>query len=248
MLASAETLKRFDTDGTPIVMGKEKWTKRCASRKKYQTPYGEIERNVYQTSKGGRIYCPLEAAWIGRATPTLDAAVATVAISLDGAMLPMRESGWREAMVGHVSLYAPDGERLHSLYIAEAPEYGKATCKERLEREIGRVKAQYPEALHLGIADGVPSHWSFLEAHTKRQRLDYFHAAEYLPNLAMAAYPGKSDPPKRDAWRHERQHRLKPEPGAVDALIAEAEDLMRKTSLSKTVTANLRAALTYFTK
>ena len=61
---AAGALKRFDTDGSPIVMGEIKWTKRSASAKKYQTPYGEveIERNVYQTSKGGRIYCPLEAA------------------------------------------------------------------------------------------------------------------------------------------------------------------------------------------
>ncbi len=75
MRASAEALKRFDTDGSPIVLGAIKWTKRCASPKVYQTPYGavEVERNVYQTSQGGRIYCPLEAAAriIRHATPRL---------------------------------------------------------------------------------------------------------------------------------------------------------------------------------
>ncbi len=76
--------------------------------------------------------------------------------------------------------------------------------------------------------------------------LDYFHAAEYLPHLAMAAYPDKTDQPKREQWRHEQQHRLKHAPGAVDALIADAERLSRKTSLSKTVKDNLQAALTYF--
>ncbi len=308
-LASAEALKRFDTDGSPIVMGAIKWTKRCAAPKVYQTPYGavEIERNVYQTSQGGRIYCPLEAAarivrhatprfaqqlshkyaqsnvnavcldlrenhgrqiaasyvqnvadWVGGiaeakeevweyAAPALEAAVTTVAISLDGAMLPMQEAGWREAMVGSLSLYAPDGERLHTIYVGEAPEYGKETFKHRMEREIARLKARYPEALYLGIADGAASNWAFLEQHTERQLLDYFHAAEYLPHLAMAAYPGKTDQPKREQWLHEQQHRLKHEPGAVDALIAEAERLSRKTSLGKTVKDNLQAALTYFT-
>ena len=308
-LASAEALKRFDTDGSPIVLGAIKWTKRCAAPKVYQTPYGavEVERNVYQTSKGGRIYCPLEAAarivrhatprfaqqlshkyaqsnvnavcldlrenhgrqiaassvqnvadWVGGiaeakeevweyTTPALETAVTTVAISLDGAMLPMQEDGWREAMVGSLSWYAPDGERLHTIYVGEAPEYGKATFTHRMEREIARVKACDPEARDLGIADGAASNWAFLEQHTERQLLDDFHAAEYLSHLAMAAYPGKTDQAKRESWLHEHRHRLKHEPGAVDALIADAERFVRKTSLGKTVKDNLQAALTYFT-
>ncbi len=308
-LASAEALKRFDTDGSPIVMGEIKWTRRSTSPKQYQTPYGEVEiaRHVYQTSKGGRIYCPLEAQarivrhapprfaqqlshkyaqlnvnalcqdlwdnhrrkiapsyvqnvadWVGGiacakeehweyVTPKLDKAVATVAVSLDGAMLPMQESGWREAMVGTVSLYAPDGKRLHTTYIGEAPEYGKARFKQRLSREIARVKTLYPKALYLGIADGAKDNWNFLEQHTERQVLDFFHAAEYLPHLAAAAYPGKTDNPRRERWLHDQRHRLQHEPGAVDTLIAEAERLMRKRSLGKTVRENLHAASTYFT-
>jgi hypothetical protein len=100
--------------------------------------------------------------------------------------------------------------------------------------------------LYLGIADGAHDNWSFLEQHTTRQLLDYFHAAEYLPHLAMAAYPGKTDQAKREQWLHEQQHRLNHESGAVDALIAEAERLTRKTSLGKSVQDNLQAALTYF--
>ncbi len=102
---------------------------------------------------------------------------------------------------------------------------GKAHFHQRLEREIARVKARYPEAFYLGIADGASTNWTFLEQHTERQLLDYFHAAEYLPALAMAAYPGKTDQPKREQWLQEQRHRLKHEPGAVDALIAEAERL-----------------------
>ena len=73
------------------------------------------------------------------------------------------------------------------------------------------------------------------------------HAAEYLPHLAMAAYPGKTDKPKREQWLHDHRHRLKHESGAVDTLIKEAERLMNKRSLGKTVKDNLQAALTYFT-
>jgi hypothetical protein len=72
-LATAEALKRFDTDGSPIKLGDTKMTARDKDNKTYQTPYGsvQLERYVYQTSKGGRIYCPLEhhARIVRGATP-----------------------------------------------------------------------------------------------------------------------------------------------------------------------------------
>ncbi len=39
----------------------------------------------------------------------------------------MREDGYREAMVGNISLYDVTGTRQHTVYIGEAPEYGKGT-------------------------------------------------------------------------------------------------------------------------
>ena len=68
-----EALQRFDTDGSPIRVGEVKLTARGRDPKEYQTPYGvvDVERYVYQTSRGGRIYCPLEqqARIIRGATP-----------------------------------------------------------------------------------------------------------------------------------------------------------------------------------
>ena len=315
-LATQQTLKQFDTDGSAIITGGIKWTKRGSNRKNYQTPYGEveIERYVYQTSKGGKIYCPLEhnariirhatprfakqlsykyaemnvnkvcndlednhgrkiaasyvqnvADWVGGiasakeeqweyATPQLDNAVNAVAISLDGAHMPMKasqeegnkEGGYRQAMVGTISLYNCETERLHTIYLGEAPEYGKSTFIQRMTREIERAKALYPEALYLGIADGAADNWSFLEQHADKLLLDYFHASEYLPHLAQAAYPGKTDKPQRETWLADRRHQLKHEPGFVDKLIEEAERLLKKKSLGKTVRENLNKALTYF--
>ncbi len=72
-LATAEALQKFDTDGSSIKLGEVKMTVRDKTNKTYQTPYGGvlIQRNVYQLSKGGRIYCPLEnnAQIIRGATP-----------------------------------------------------------------------------------------------------------------------------------------------------------------------------------
>ena len=307
-VATTEALQRFDTDGSPIKWGEVKMTARGKNNKTYQTPYGSItlQRYVYQSAKGGRIYCPLEqnariirhatpkfaqqishkyavmnapsvcldleanhhrkiahsylqdvGDWVGSIaqakeevwtyeTPPLDAAITTIAISLDGAYVLMREEGYREAMVGNLSLYDVTGKRQHTVYLGEAPEYGKGTFFKRLEREIATVKKHYPKALYLGIADGASSNWRYLEKHTDRQLLDFFHVTEYLAKVAYAAYPGKTDKPKRTLWLDERCQQLKHQPDTAETLISEMETLSRKTSLTKTIKADLQAALTYF--
>ena len=70
--------------------------------------------------------------------PELNALISRVAIGLDGTCMLMCETGWREAMVGTISLYDIAGERQHTMYIGATPEYGKARFLERLEREIER--------------------------------------------------------------------------------------------------------------
>lgn len=307
-LATAEALQKFDTDGTPIRLGEVKMTVREKDNKTYQTPYGsvKIQRNVYQSSKGGKIHCPLESTariirgatpkfaqqishkysnmnapavcrdlnenhhrkiahsylqdvsdWVGSIaqakeeiwdyeTPKLDEAISTVVVSLDGAYILMREDGYREAMVGNISLYDVTEKRQHTIYIGEAPEYGKGSFLQRLEKEINTVKKQYPDALYLGIADGAKTNWSFLEKHTSRQLLDFFHVTEYLATVSYAAYPGKTDKPKRETWLNERCTQLKYDSKAVEELIREMEKLSRKKSLTKTTKEKLLAALTYF--
>lgn len=55
-------------------------------------------------------------------TPELSCSISTIVISLDGAYVLMREDGYREAMVGHISLYDLTGKRQHTIYLGEAPE------------------------------------------------------------------------------------------------------------------------------
>jgi hypothetical protein len=135
----------------------------------------------------GSIACAKEEHW-DYETPSFDSAISTVVVSLDGAHMPIKDAGYKQAMVGTISLYNLDKARLHTIYIGESPESGKATFTERLTREVERVKIRYPDAQYLGIADGAPDNWTFLEKHTDQQLLDYFHASEYLPALAQAAY------------------------------------------------------------
>ena len=305
---TGEALKEFDADGSPIHLGEVKMTSKGQTDKSYQTPYGKvsIKRYSYQSSKGGKTYCPLDekariirdatpkfaqqishkyanmnalsvrsdlmenhhrkvshsylqsvSEWVGSIaqakeeiweyeTPKLENAVKSVVLSLDGAYLLMREHGYRESMVGNLSLYDVEGKRLHTIYLGEVPEYGKSRFFTRMETEISRIKKQYPDVLYLGIADGAKNNWVFLDKHTSMQLLDFFHVTEYLAKAAYAAYPDKTAKPKRELWLSEHCSQLKSQSGAAQDIIDEMEKLSKKTSLSKKIKDDLLSALTYF--
>ena len=307
-LATHEALNRFDTDGSPIKVGDIKFTARTRSPKNYYTPYGpvQVSRYVYQTAKGGRVYCPLEesARLIQHATPRmakllsskyarlnanetrhdleenhgckvsnnylqqvadqvgaiaqakeelwsyetppLDDAIEIVSMSLDGAMVLMRDGAWREAMVGSISLYNGEGERLHSIYLGASPEYGKQAFKKRFVAEAERVTALYPDAQRIGIADGAQHNWSILEPLTQTQILDFYHATEYLAEAANGAHPEKTGKPKRQAWLKTQCHTLKHEPGGAQAVLKELKRVNRKR-LNTETKKKVQDAVRYFT-
>src|SRR3954452_962319 len=62
VVATAEGLQQFDTDGSPIAVGPVKFTSKGRVEKDYQTPYGvaTVARHVYQGPQGGPTYCPLD--------------------------------------------------------------------------------------------------------------------------------------------------------------------------------------------
>lgn len=304
-VATGEALKRFDTDGGALLIGDEKWTSKGQENKSYQTPYGEVDvqRHVYQRSRGGAIFCPLEqsarivvtstprfaqqvaykyaelgapqvvddlrqnhgrpvaqsfvqnlAETVGSvvqakeqdwhyATPALDATVETLAIGMDGTCLLTCREGYREAMVGTLSLYDGQGERLHTLYIAATPEYGKATFKARLAHEIAHVKALYPHARTVGIADGAKDNWQFLTPYTDCQILDFYHASEYLTAVADGVFKTQAE---RDAWLDGRCHALKHQTGTAARLILEMETFQTQPRLAKKTRDALHKALSYF--
>lgn len=176
--------------------------------------------------------------------PKLDVEIHSIAIGLDGTCMLLCDTGWREAMVGTISLYDALGERQHTIYIGATPEYGKASFIERLEREIHRTKARYPQATYIGIADGAASNWQFLQRHTSDIVLDFYHASGYLGAVAVALYP--KDLPQQQQWLHEQCHHLKHDPEAATQLYAQMLALSQATTRPKPIQANLSAAVTYF--
>jgi len=176
-------------------------------------------------------------------TPKIDKPVATVAIGTDGTCMLVCDDGFREAMTGTISLYDREGERQHSVYIGAAPEYGKATFYERMEREISHIKKLHPDAMYAGIADGAKCNWEFLEQHTTVQILDFYHAAEYITKASFAAHPRNET--ERERWVEDHCHDLKHKRGAAARLIKELQALST-SRLSETVREDLERVITYF--
>ena len=283
VLATAEALGRLDADGEPIAVGDARLTSKGRLPKDYQTPYGvaTVRRHVYQSSRGGKTFCPLDRdarivvgstprfakmiahkyAEFGSARviadlgenhgrrvarsfvrnvadavatvalareddweydlPEFEEPVATVTVGLDGTCMLMGKETWREAMVGAFGFYTRAGERLHTVYTAATPEYGKLTFFERFDRELDRAKAACPEARYVGLADGAKDNWLYLDAVTSEQVVDFYHVTTYLWAAAEALFArgGASLRPRVD----DRLRRLKHEKDAAAALIADME-------------------------
>jgi hypothetical protein len=307
-IATKEALTKFEATGRPIQIGSVKMTSKGKVKKEYETPYGtiELERHVYQTAKGGKVFCPLDekARIIIHSTPKFakmitykyaslsakDVArdleenhsrhvargfiqnitdyvgaiaesteqqwdyeipeqsdvVKIISISLDGTCILMKNEGYREAMTGNIVLYNKSGERLHTIYIGAAPEYGKELFLTRLYNEVDKIKKKYPKAKYVGIADGAASNWAFLETHTTYHVLDFYHASEYLTE---ASYAFADKEAERRAWLDEACHKLKHEDNGALNLLHEMQKLLKMTinkKLSKTKTEGLTGAIKYF--
>jgi hypothetical protein len=175
--------------------------------------------------------------------PKMETPPATVGFSLDGTCALMCEDGWRETMVGTISFYDREGERQHTIYLAATPEYGKATFLGRLEAEVLHVKACYPRARYVGIADGAKGNWEFLERHTEAQVVDFWHAAEYLGKAAAVLYRGH--PATRKSWIETSCHKLKHESGGAAAILKQLKSLARARPWAKDHE-DVQRAITYF--
>jgi hypothetical protein len=116
-----------------------------------------------------------------------------------------------------------------------------------MEREIQRAKRDFPAALYLGIADGAASNWRFLEQHTNRQLIDFFHATEYIGKIAHATHPQRQAEGQRAQWLSAHCTALKHDPAALDLLIGEAARLSQRHTLAQTLRDDVLSAWTYLT-
>ena len=174
-----------------------------------------------------------EETWSYTVPNIEEAEIKAMSIGLDGTCMLMCGGDYRQAMVGTIALYDKEGERQHTMYIAAPPEYGKETFKARLTREIERAMALYPTAIKIGVADGAHDNWDFLTRHTDKQILDFYHATEYMTDVADNVFVL---PIERNAWLDDRCHELKHTPGAAVAILEEMkrfeQSIMKNTPIS----------------
>ena len=156
----------------------------------------EAEREAFEASLRTGLAVPEEAV--------------TVAVSLDGVMVPMKDgareakrarsraagkqtkgpAGFQEASCATLSFYDVEGERLATIRLGRMPEPKKATLKSMLAAEVHAIVAQRPQLTVVKVADGARDNWSYLDALVAEGAVvvDFYHAAEQLKAALDAAY------------------------------------------------------------
>lgn len=168
----------------------------------------------------------------------------TITIGLDGTCMLYCEDGWREAMVGTIAFYDVNSNRQHTIYTGASPEYGKEKFLNKFANEIERVKAKFPQAEYIGIADGARSNWPFLKRYCEHQIIDFYHATEYLSKASDSAFVNRCS--EKITWLDESCHKLKHNKGAATRLLHEMED-WRELKMTGPAREQLEKSITYFT-
>ena len=185
----------------------------------------EGDREAFEAALRERLEIPTEAA--------------TVALSLDGVLVPMKDgsreakrartraegrptkgpAGYQEAGCATVSFYDANGERLGTVRMGRMPEPKKATLKASLTAEIEAVLAKRPDLEVVKLADGARDNWTYLDALVPEgvSFVDFYHGAQHLKAALDAAY-GENSP---KAQAHFAKHRrvLLEDPDGVEKVI-----------------------------
>ena len=156
---------------------------------------------------------PFESAL--RAASMVPEEAVTVAVSLDGVMVPMKDAqractrersraqgrqtkgpaGYREAGCATLSFYDVEGERLDTVSMARMPEAKKATLKTTVAAELEAALGTRPDLRVVTVADGARDNWRFLDALAPEATavVDFYHATEQLKSALDTCY-GENDP------------------------------------------------------
>lgn len=193
------------------------------------------------TDAVGAIAAAKEESW-NYELPEMPKAIKTISIGLDGTCLNMIEDGWREAMCGTIALFDRHGERMHTIYTAASPEYGKETFLKKLSLEIDRIVDACPKANIVALADGAAGNWTFLSSKADYLLIDFWHVTEYLAKAASALFTNKEE---REEWLESACHRLKHKVGGASRILNELLNYKNQLKMSKENLKTLQTTITY---
>jgi hypothetical protein len=145
-----------------------------------------------------------------RAGDVIPQHAATLAVSLDGVLAPMKDgdahekrqktaeegrltrgpAGYREVGCGTLSFCDAEGDMIAAVRMARMPEAKKATLKRTLFADVTVALAQRPNLRLVKLADGAADNWTFLAKQMPEgvEILDFFHAAEHLNGALGSVY------------------------------------------------------------
>ena len=186
-----------------------------------------------------------------------EAAEALEAAEAAGTAVPARDRRkgrrleWRNAMVGTITFYSKEGERLGTIYTGAAPpEYsgdGKEDFWFLMDRELAAVKAHYPKARYDGISDGARDFVPWLTENTDQLTLDFYHGTGYLSTVSGdMVEPGRGHAARQSQWLAKACSRLKHEDGAATALLEEMAKRRNHPAPGGAAGERLDKSITYF--
>ena len=187
--AHTETMLRELGNMTPSKSSLDRLPKGLSAR-------WEVDRERFESSLREASVVPEEAV--------------SVAVSLDGVMVPMKEgnrarkrersraagrrpsgpAGYREAGCATLSFYDAEGERIDTRYLGRMPEPKKATLKTTLSAELDGALGKRPDLHVVTLADGARDNWRYLDALVPEGTavVDFYHATEQLKAAVDARY------------------------------------------------------------
>lgn len=204
---------------------------------------------------------------------TVPGSATTLAISVDGVLAPLKPQpeeraeraakrtvpgkqasgplGYREVGCGTLTLYAGEGERLHTVQYARMPEYKKGTLAAQLQAEAQAILGARPDLRRVYLADGADTNWELL-AEVERavggdpagavQIVDFYHACEHLKGGCDAIW-GESTARGQAAFARLRVLLKEADDGAEQILRTLKYHCGRATGSRRK---RIGAALTYF--
>ena len=195
-----------------------------------------------------------------RAQERVPAEAVSMAVSLDGVMVPMKNgqrqtkrakaakegkytrgpAGNKEVGCGTLSFYDEEGERLATIRMARMPEVKKATLKVTLSKEVNSCLAERPDLKVVKVADGAKDNWTFLsgELPDGEEVIDFYHAAGHLDTALAVAYGDTH--PKRSAQFKKLRHVLVEDDKGVEKVIRSLVHLRDTYPRRKKITRELK--------
>jgi hypothetical protein len=258
---------------TPLAAKQATWVVSQMTPQLAEELFARVGNMTPSKSSLDRLPKALSARWEGdreafeetlRDATEIPEGTATVAVSLDGVMAPMKDTdpigtrqraaqqgklpkgpaGYREVGCGTLSFCDAEGKMLSAIRIARMPEAKKATLKRSLLAELMVVLKRRPGLRIAKVADGAEDNWTFLHAEVPDgpEVVDFYHAAEHL-NAALAAVYGDGTLQTQRRF-NDLRHVLREEPRGVETVITALAHLRRKHARNQ----RIDTELAYFRK